>query len=263
MKKSKIVVPALGMIALATAASITGTVAWFTANNTVTATGMSVKAKVDASLYIAEGAGVNINSLELNTVALTSGTNPHASADEVRPCEMSNSTGTITVKNATGYSTAPDGTHAGTANAWENIGTLTSSLATDASGKHLEEFVSYGFVTVGRRQTEAASYKLSATATVEFGANSALNGALRLGFIIGNEYFESEDKNATSGSTTFTFNSAQTAALTDNVAYDICVMAWFEGEDSDCTTNNAITLSSNTISWSFTSTDYVAPQPQP
>ena len=47
MKKTKIVVPALGMLLLSTAASVTGTVAWFAMNSTVTATGMQVTAKAD------------------------------------------------------------------------------------------------------------------------------------------------------------------------------------------------------------------------
>ena len=38
MKKSKIIVPALAIITLSTAASITGTVAWFTANRTASVT---------------------------------------------------------------------------------------------------------------------------------------------------------------------------------------------------------------------------------
>ena len=46
MKKTKIIIPAIGMLLLSTAASITGTVAWFSMNTTVTATGMTIKAKV-------------------------------------------------------------------------------------------------------------------------------------------------------------------------------------------------------------------------
>ena len=45
MKKTKIIIPSLGLLLLSTAASITGTVAWFAANASVTATGMQVKAK--------------------------------------------------------------------------------------------------------------------------------------------------------------------------------------------------------------------------
>ena len=54
MKKSKIIVPALGLIALSTAASITGTVAWFTANNSVTITGMTFKTQVGNNLLVAD-----------------------------------------------------------------------------------------------------------------------------------------------------------------------------------------------------------------
>ena len=45
MKKTKILIPAAGLLLLSTAASVTGTVAWFAMNQTVTATGMSVSAK--------------------------------------------------------------------------------------------------------------------------------------------------------------------------------------------------------------------------
>ena len=54
MKKTKIIVPALGIIAFATAASITGTVAWFTANNAVSVTGMQFKTQVGNNLLIAD-----------------------------------------------------------------------------------------------------------------------------------------------------------------------------------------------------------------
>lgn len=53
MKKSKIVAPALAMIAFATAASITGTVAWFTANNSVNVSGMTFQTKVSDNIMIA------------------------------------------------------------------------------------------------------------------------------------------------------------------------------------------------------------------
>lgn len=52
MKKTKIVIPALGIIAFATAASITGTVAWFTANSRVTIEGMTFKTTVSNNLFV-------------------------------------------------------------------------------------------------------------------------------------------------------------------------------------------------------------------
>ena len=54
MKKTKIIVPALAVLLLSTAASVTGTVAWFSMNNQVTVTGMTVTTNVSSNLLIAE-----------------------------------------------------------------------------------------------------------------------------------------------------------------------------------------------------------------
>lgn len=56
MKKTKIIVPALGVLLLSTAASVTGTVAWFSMNNFVTATGMEVKARAENGIVISKAA---------------------------------------------------------------------------------------------------------------------------------------------------------------------------------------------------------------
>lgn len=52
MKKSKILAPALAILCLSTAASVTGTVAWFAANNIVTVNGMNVQSTLPSSLAI-------------------------------------------------------------------------------------------------------------------------------------------------------------------------------------------------------------------
>ena len=52
MKKTKVIIPALGILLLSTAASVTGTVAWFSSNASVSATGMSVRAHTDEALVI-------------------------------------------------------------------------------------------------------------------------------------------------------------------------------------------------------------------
>ena len=53
MKKTKVIIPALGLLVLSTAASVTGTVAWFSANNKVTVSGMTVSTQVKGNLLIA------------------------------------------------------------------------------------------------------------------------------------------------------------------------------------------------------------------
>ena len=61
MKKTKIIIPAMGLLLLSTAASITGTVAWFSVNTTVTANGMSVKAKAQEGITISNAAAGTYN----------------------------------------------------------------------------------------------------------------------------------------------------------------------------------------------------------
>lgn len=56
MKKTKILAPALGILALSMAASVTGTVAWFSSNATVTAEGMKIKATTATNLFIRNSA---------------------------------------------------------------------------------------------------------------------------------------------------------------------------------------------------------------
>ena len=54
MKKTKIIVPALAVLLLSTAASVSGTVAWFSMNTAIKVDGMSVKTKVGSNLQIAQ-----------------------------------------------------------------------------------------------------------------------------------------------------------------------------------------------------------------
>lgn len=54
MKKTKIIVPALAVLLLSTAASVSGTVAWFSMNNSVKVDGMTVQTRVSSNLLIAE-----------------------------------------------------------------------------------------------------------------------------------------------------------------------------------------------------------------
>lgn len=63
MKKSKIIVPALGLLLLSTAASVSGTVAWFTANNkyhTTVGSFAVVKTNDDLKVDLTAGVGTKV-----------------------------------------------------------------------------------------------------------------------------------------------------------------------------------------------------------
>ena len=53
MKKTKVIIPALGILLLSTAASVTGTVAWFTSSNAVSASGINIKIEKEQGFVIA------------------------------------------------------------------------------------------------------------------------------------------------------------------------------------------------------------------
>jgi len=90
MKKSKIIIPALGVILLTTAASVSGTVAWFLANKDVVVSAASFKVNnIDGSLDAVAVAGVGTTaSQKVVTVAenseLTDGSFDHTSKKAVR-----------------------------------------------------------------------------------------------------------------------------------------------------------------------------------
>ena len=245
MKKTKIIVPALGLLLLSTAASVTGTVAWFSANATVTASSMTVKANVGANLFIGKG------QLALADLVATSIDDLGVTNTALHPATMSDSAGTVTVQFASAYSVAPTVSTAGTASAFEDVGTLTVSAATDATSPahDLDEYCAYSFVTIGRKQSDATTYGLTTTCSITLGANSNLNKSLRAGVIINNAFYESADANTATGTATLTFDAI--SGLSDNTAYNACLVIWFEGSDSDCTTNNAVNLANNVASWTF------------
>lgn len=92
MKKSKIIIPALAIIAFSTAASIAGSVAWFTASRTANisaGTFAVVKTSADLAYKVEEGAGTSVDGT--STVVfdglLTDGSVNHKTAKAYTPNE--------------------------------------------------------------------------------------------------------------------------------------------------------------------------------
>ena len=259
MKKTKIIVPALGLLLLSTAASVTGTVAWFSANATVTASQLSVKAKVDANLFIEDGIKSDIAAVTHTSASLT-GTG--ATVTQVNPVDFNSESGLIARVPDT-YSVNPDVEEAGTAATWTTVANLSagSSGQVTGVGDYLpQNYFAYGYVTIVRKQSTAASFNLTAKADVTFGAASELNKAFRIGILVDSgTFYESADFGVNTASTVqnvqLNNGGAVASGLADNQIHVALLLAWFEGADEDCYTNNAVDLSTNTISWSFTSTN--------
>ena len=109
MKKTKVIIPALGILLLSTAASVTGTVAWFSTNKVVTATGMTVTAKSDSSfLLIGDEDSTKATIQAANSISATA----KNSTAELLPVAHKTIANTSAAKNATNwyfmYSDDPD-----------------------------------------------------------------------------------------------------------------------------------------------------------
>jgi len=250
MKK---LIPALALLLVSAVMLGTSSFAWFSMNTTVTAADMTIKAVANANLYIAKGASVAVDSITATSVDDLSVSNT-----ALKPADMSDSSGTVTVREAQNYSTAPTVDSAGTASSWDPIGTVTTTAATTTHAtKSLANYASVAFVSIARKQTVAATYDLtpSCTITVEASKSSNLNKCLRAGLIIDGALYESNDPNLATGTITFTFSAIE--SLNDNTAYSVALLLWYEGEDSDCFVNNATVLTTNVAEWSFSAADHV------
>ncbi len=244
MKK---IIVSICTLALAAALLGTSTYAWFSMNKTVTAGSMEIKATTDANLVIAKGA-----SVELAGITGTAVTDLGVSATAVTPCDLTDATGTVTVKYPETYTTDPTVGSAGSGATWKEIGTITNTTVSD---EKVKGYVAVGYVTIARKQTKTDGvYKITPSCTVTCDKASNLNKAMRAGLIINGKLYESNDANST-GDTAITFTFSDVTGLADNTAYSVALLLWFEGEDSDCYANNAVDLSKNTANWTFTSAD--------
>ena len=139
MKKTKIIIPALGMLLLSTAASVTGTVAWFSMNNFVNATNMNITAKAENGIVISnEAQSTWTNSAEAS----------HKAAIAVRP---------TSTKDASTWchSTSNDANDENTNNPYTMI---TPVLDTTSGAGYLDDNGTDGYQSTG--ETADSNYYL-------------------------------------------------------------------------------------------------------
>ena len=260
MKKTKVIIPALGILLLSTAASVTGTVAWFTTNNSVTASTMTIKANVTGNLFIAEGSNVELDSIKSTSVVFEEAQQDLA----LTPVDVNQGTGvaTVSVPGENGYTTAPTIDTAGTADQSKLVqkGTVSPISADGISG-----FALASYVSIANKQTVAASFGLKPSVALTVNAEmDNLAGAIRGGIVIGTsatdgKFYESENCSYTEGQGTASLTwtnfpgSTATTKLTDNVAYSVALVLWYEGDDADCFVNNALHLANCSAVWTFQS----------
>ena len=252
MKK---LIPALCMLLVATALLGTSTYAWFSMNTQVKATGMQVKAVTNANLYIEEGLIGDPSSITGDEV--TMGSTLHS----LKPADLVADSGTVSVNIPDEYTTKPTVSTAGTAKTWTTKGTFTKTTATTALNSTdtdgIGNYIAGETMTLVRKaETNSGTYDVDAKVTVTLTGTSNLNKAIYCGFLVGDKFTQkAADTPAASGSVTFTFNDLIDGA-TDNAVQQVTFVFWYEGEDGNCTANNAIAISTNSVAITFTSRDH-------
>ena len=120
-KKSKFVIlPALATLVLTGVASVTGTVAWFTANRAVTVSGMSITAKAGSNLLIANDNLTNVKQQADSTFA--SSLTQTINVNELAPASTVNATSFFYTDSAKADGSIDTGKYESATNATEDNG---------------------------------------------------------------------------------------------------------------------------------------------
>lgn len=247
MKK---LIPAIGMTLLGAALLGTSTYAWFSANKTVTATGMNLSAKADSSLLISNAVGGTYS----NTTLLDND-----------------------VSGADGYLDPVKATFASESYSFMRLKSDAKSLVNDSgvftgekgedgypTATYLEESNKYYHDEVFLKFEASEEGSATPTQTVEFSAIMKSNSSEQIfpayrvslvvdGAVVGNPMSFSElyvkDPDGTEHGRV---SGTATITLTANTAKKVEIYAWLDGKDSACKNGNAIKGDAFTVDLSFT-----------
>jgi len=273
-KKSKIIIPAMGLILLSTAASISGSVAWFSANRTVTAGGMKVKAVAEEGILISDTdktawtdtANAKVTSADLfptSTAGTTTPTWAHnnsANADDAGANASAGSYQDLTLAwSASTYGVGYiDSDESGAFNSGDSAYVLLNEFYIKSSGNA---------ITLGAEETFKDLYiqQVQATSAASW---LKIDNSLRVLVVVGSSsYIYAPVKDQASGTTTLSYkfkNTTDVTALdatvaagqnkttsttslgnTDVSALKAQVYVYFEGEDANCKSTNISGIDTN------------------
>lgn len=274
MKKSKILVPAVALLALGVAASATGTVAWFAANTQVGAGGMVVNATVSKNLVITNSAqetwAATANATTTGPITL----NPVSNAVKGAPSFFK-----IADNSDVDYNTGHAKNGAVIKAAFEG------ALVEGGNGNLVRMDTFY--IKLDAADTEHVNLKLTAVAITRAAGASEISKAVRV-LVVTEELKEiysvsgadaSVDAlssagtvaNQNAGFSITAYKNADSEALTtptevgslteggDLIKSDLAggsetevkVYTWYEGQDKACISNNSMTVENLSISMTF------------
>ena len=253
MKASKKIVGATAALVAAVALSAGSTFAWFATSGTAKIDGLTVNVKSPTNLYIAASYTNNIDQITATEVKFTT---TSATLSPVTPAD-SVSGGSIAFQIPKTWTKNPTASDPGNPATYENVGTVTLANGIQNAGTYTAtEYVAGGAISLVRKAEESSSaaYTLKAVVTIT-GVVAANNNYqyLRCGFFDGTQLINSGDLTQTAGTITWTSESLATD-VQDNAVKNFVFLIWYDGDDEQCISNNAVKSDDLKVSIEFSTT---------
>ena len=254
MKATKKIVGAACALVAAVALSAGSTFAWFAMNDTVTATNMQIQATTASNLAISAD-GTNFGTTMDLATKNNSGT-----VSKVLPVTVTKFTTVPTASLSGSVAGSPVTMSEGESIAFYTINeankiddpnsadatvtmataitesTVTTNFTKDTGDNYISDDM---WLLYTDASTPNADIDLVMTVK---GTQAEINKALHIGFIKDGKWYNYDlstvSESYDGGKYTFTLNDF--INLTSGTSKKISIYAWYEGEDSDCTTNNAL-----------------------
>ena len=242
MKKTKIIIPALGLLVLSTAASVTGTVAWFAMNNTVTATGLQVEAKSN-SLYLMIGAvNENLTTIQAKTgdAAATTALSVSSEEAQVYPSAHETFASEVTPDLPASWYTA-SGVSQVAAGYTMKPGSKVSLTAGNFAQYVIKRSINLT-VAAGSNATGAITLTLEKSAA----ASGKVNDAVSAVAVCGTTYLEFNEANSWANASTLV------SSVTNDALTQVDFYIYYDGNNDSVYTDNAANLDGATFTFTFT-----------
>ena len=251
MKKTKIVIPALGLLLLSTAASVTGTVAWFASQATVTATGMSVTVKSDSAfLLIKAGAVEGADDAAKAAAIRTGGGAETANASTATGALLPVAHEDFTTGNIADIETVADSAYSNWYYRYSknpaNWGTNESGMTAKANVAS-NKFADYVLVNEFNLTLAAGSEPMNTLRVETCTITPSNSGDAAVKVLVATSTASQEFGN-TGGSGSVTLQNS----LTDQTTMQVKVYIYWDGNDEDVFTNGIEDLKSTAVEVKFT-----------
>ncbi len=266
----------MGMLLLSTAASVTGTVAWFSMNNSVSATGMELKVKADDGILISTSAkSVWADSAESAIPAAT--LLPTSAAAIASPAFVSaNSTNADEAQGNQALAKYNDLSLSWSVSATtEGVGYVEASSPANSTFDAADHayvlltkyYIRSSGATITQQDEETLLYVSDVAATAT-GTLNKVDNSLRVLVVVGSDAFiYAPLKDVASGTTTMSYTWKATTAVAAKApdVYDVAcpsvttishlpasalevkIYCYFEGEDVNCKSTNISGIEMNDL----------------